>query len=136
VDPNDGVPLGVQIVRQVRLAVSAGRLREGDRLPAARELAAQLGVNFHTVRKAYADLAAEGLLEVGQGRGTFVTASGDGLRARELRALVREHVRRLAEDLAGSGVPEPEVESIVVEELRRALAAEARGEAGRSEEKP
>jgi GntR family transcriptional regulator len=126
VDPNDGVPLGVQIVRQIRLAVAAGRLAPGDQLPPARELAAQLGVNFHTVRKAYADLAQEGVLDVGQGRGTFVTDSAPRLGASALRGLVRAHVERLAEDLAGAS-PDPErVESVVVEELRRALGAKVR----------
>lgn len=122
-EPASGVPLGAQIARQIRLAVAAGRLGPGDQLPAARDLAAELGVNFHTVRKAYADLAAEGLLDVGQGRGTFVTEAGARLGAAELRALVRTHVTRLAEDLAGAPVDPERVEHLVVDEVRRALGA-------------
>jgi len=123
VDPNSGVPLGLQIARQIRLAVSAGRVAPGDRLPAARDLAAALGVNFHTVRKAYGDLEAEGLLVCEQGRGTFVSDAARSLSAGDLRALVRGHVERLAEDLAGAGVDAAALERIVAEELTRALGA-------------
>ncbi len=120
-DPTAGVTLGTQIVRQIRLAVAAGRIRPGEQLPPARELAADLGVNFHTVRKAYADLAVEGLLDVGQGRGTFVAEGAPRLGAADLRELVRRHVTHLAEDLAGAPIEPGRVESVVVDELRRVL---------------
>jgi GntR family transcriptional regulator len=51
-DANNGIPLGVQIVAGIRMAIAAQRLRPGDQLPSARDLAAELHVNFHTVRKA------------------------------------------------------------------------------------
>lgn len=120
IDPSSGVPLGQQIVRQIRLAVASGRIACGDQLPAARDLAADLGVNFHTVRKAYADLAVEGFLDVGRGRGTFV-AEAAALGAGELRAVVREHVTRLAADVAGAPIDGAQLEAVVVDELRRAL---------------
>ncbi len=126
VDPTSGVPLGAQIERQIRLAVAAGRLAPGERLPSARELADELGVNFHTVRKAYGELQAAGLLDVGQGRGTFVTEGGTGLGATAVREVVREHVGRLAADLAGGGVAPETLESVVVQELRRALSCDER----------
>lgn len=125
VNPNSGVPLGLQIVRQVRLALVTGRLHEGDRLPGAREMAASLGVNFHTVRKAYGDLEREGLLRCEQGRGTFAGKT-PRLDSARLRALVAEHCSRLAEDLAGAGI-EPEVLVMLVrEELAKALGSARR----------
>lgn len=135
-DPTGGVPLGVQIVRQIRLAVAAGRIRPGDQLPPARDLAARLGVNFHTVRKAYADLAGEGLLDVGQGRGTFVAEGAAPLGAAELRGLVRSHVERLAEDLAGAPADAARVEALVVEELRRAMNARSSPPSSQSPARP
>jgi GntR family transcriptional regulator len=127
IDPTSGVPLGRQIVRQIRLAVASGRVPPGGRLPPARELAATLGVNFHTVRAAYAELAKDGLLDVGQGRGTFVGAKAAALSASELRELVRSHAARLAADLAGGDVDTARVEELFVQELRRALSAERAG---------
>jgi len=127
VDPTDGVPLGVQIARQIRLAVASGRLAPGDRLPAARDLAAELRVNFHTVRKAFADLEAEGLLRCEQGRGTFVAPGAGPLTRGDLRDAVRGHLERLAEDLAGADLDPGAVEEMVVAELRRALRARRAG---------
>ncbi len=122
VDPNSGVPLGVQIAQQLRLAIAAGRLGAETRLPSARDLAADLGVNFHTVRKAYGVLETEGLLRVERGRGTTV-ATARRLRAADLRGLARRHVERLAEDLAGADVDVARLRSIVDAELRLAFGA-------------
>jgi GntR family transcriptional regulator len=119
IDPGSGVPLGTQITRQLRLAVASGRLAAGERLPSARDCAAQLGVNFHTVRKAYAELEREGLFETRRGRGTFVAARVSKLGAAELRELVAEHVGRLREDLAGSDVADQQVEDLLVDAWRR-----------------
>lgn len=127
VDPNSGVPLGVQIARQVRLAVAAGRVAPGERLPSARGLAAELGVNFHTVRKAYGELEAEGLLVVERGRGTTVSATARPMRTSDLRDLVRGHVERLVEDLAGAEIDVERLAETVDAELRRALAARRTG---------
>jgi len=123
IDPNAGEPLAVQIARQVRLAIAAGRLSPGERLPGSREMAALLGVNFHTVRKAWATLEADGLLRTVHGVGTFVAEGVRPLGAAALRQLVREHLERLAEDLAGTDIDPGEQESLLVEEWRRALGA-------------
>ena len=127
IDPTGGVPLGVQICRQIRLAVASGRLAPGDRLPAARDLAAELRVNFHTVRKAYGDLETEGLLRCEQGRGTFVADGAGPLTHGDLREVVRRHVERMAEDLAGAAVDPALLEALTGEELRRALGTARSG---------
>jgi GntR family transcriptional regulator len=123
VDPNSGEPLAVQIARQIRLAVAAGRVAAGDRLPGSRELAADLGVNFHTVRKAYAALEAEGLLRTEHGTGTFVAEGARPLGAADLRALVRRHLEALAQDLAGAPFEGTRVEQVLLDEWARLLGA-------------
>ncbi len=70
--PESHVPLYVQLRDQLRALVYMGELRPGDRIPASRELAAQLGVHRTTVANAYAELAAEGLIAGHVGRGTFI----------------------------------------------------------------
>ena len=52
--------------------IETGRLAHGDRLPSEMALAAQFGVNRHTLRRAINELAQKGLLEATAGRGTFV----------------------------------------------------------------
>ncbi len=70
--PESHVPLYVQIRDQLRALVSSGELRAGDRIPASRELANQLGVHRTTVANAYAELEADGLIQGHVGRGTFI----------------------------------------------------------------
>jgi len=128
-EPTSGIPLGLQIAGQIRLAVAAGRLAPGARLPSARDLSAELKVNFHTVRKAYGDLERDGILRLERGKGTFVAAGAPPLDPEGLRRIVRSHVERLAEDLAGIRAPRGEIEGLVREELARALGDEGAGNA-------
>jgi GntR family transcriptional regulator len=53
IDPSSGESLFDQLAAAVRAEVGRGVLRPGDRLPAARELAASLDINVHTVLRAY-----------------------------------------------------------------------------------
>ncbi len=66
------LPVYRQIAAAIRAEIEAGRLASGDRLPAIRDLAKELGVNRDTVATAYETLAGEGVVESGVGRGTFV----------------------------------------------------------------
>lgn len=68
VDPTAPVPLATQLSQQLTWLIAGGQLREGDQLPAIRDLAAQLGINLHTVRAAYQQLDAAGLISIRQGR--------------------------------------------------------------------
>jgi len=70
--PESHIPLYVQLRDQLRALVHSGELRTGDRIPASRELAGQLGVHRTTVANAYAELESEGLIQGHVGRGTFI----------------------------------------------------------------
>jgi GntR family transcriptional regulator, transcriptional repressor for pyruvate dehydrogenase complex len=63
-----------QIVRQIQDSIHNGGLKEGDQLPAERELAQQFGVSRTAVREAVKTLHEKGLVEAYPGRGTFVTS--------------------------------------------------------------
>ncbi len=67
-----GVTVWRQIAETLSADLKAGRLRPGDRLPTELELADRFRVNRHTVRRAVATLAEQGILRIEQGRGTFV----------------------------------------------------------------
>src|SRR5712671_4815049 len=78
--PQSHVPLYIQLRDQLRALVHAGDLRQGDRIPASRELATMLGVHRTTVANAYAELESEGLIQGHVGRGTFIKGNGNGLK--------------------------------------------------------
>lgn len=74
-DSTTGTPLAEQIAAQVRGGVARGEIRPGERLPSARDLGVSLGVNMHTVLRAYAALRDEGLLDLRRGRGAVIRGS-------------------------------------------------------------
>lgn len=78
-----------QIVDDLRARILDGRLPDGSRLPAERELAVQYGVSGATVREAVRVLSAVGLVSVRHGAGTFVTAAPDTMIGMSLASVVQ-----------------------------------------------
>jgi GntR family transcriptional regulator len=72
IDPRSGVPLYRQIIDQTLLAIAAGDLKPGQRLPTVRRLAVDLHVNPNTVSRAYRELEIRGIVTTHRGTGTFV----------------------------------------------------------------
>ncbi|HSF82076.1 MAG TPA: substrate-binding domain-containing protein [Anaerolineales bacterium] len=67
IQPNTGLPLATQLRQQITWLIATRGIEPGERLPSIRELAAQTGVHYHTVRSAYRQLASDGLLDFRHG---------------------------------------------------------------------
>ena len=72
IERGSSVPISRQIAEQLRAQCLSGSLAPGDKLPSVRELALQLAVNVNTVFRVYERLAAEKLIELRHGDGTYV----------------------------------------------------------------
>jgi GntR family transcriptional regulator len=72
-----------QIAAQIRLGVARGEVVRGEKLPSARDLAGSLGVNMHTVLRAYDSLREAGVIDLRRGRGAVVVG-GDAPAVRTL----------------------------------------------------
>ena len=83
INPSDKTPIFEQICKCVCRDIAVGTLREGDRLPSARELAKMLTLNPNTVAKAYGMLERDGIIYSVQGKGCFVATEN-------FRSAVRE----------------------------------------------
>jgi len=66
------IPIYSQLVDRIKHLVASGALKPGDQLPTVRMMAAELGVNFNTIARAYRILDEEGVLSTQRGRGTYV----------------------------------------------------------------
>ncbi len=95
ISPNDGVPIYLQIVNQVKYLVAAGRLAPGEEIPAIRVMAAQLLVNPNTVARAYLELERAGVVAKRHGSGTYVSSAGSPLARRERVKILTERVDAL-----------------------------------------
>lgn len=73
----------VQLCNQIIYGIANAELRQGDTLPSVRELAEDIGINMHTVNKAYAILRQEGYLRLDRRHGAVVAVNSDKLRAME-----------------------------------------------------
>jgi GntR family transcriptional regulator / MocR family aminotransferase len=107
-------PLTVQIVGQLRTAMTDGQLAAGERLPSTRALASTLGISRTVVTGAYAQLFAEGWIEGRHGSGTYVAdgasraGRGDGAAGRAADALAGRG--RQPGEQAGPGPASPVID--------------------------
>jgi GntR family transcriptional regulator len=115
----DARPMYLQIVEQVRERVAAGDWPPGKEMPSIRALAADLRVSVITVKRAYLDLEAEGVIVTRHGRGSFVADAQDLAQATH-RAELDAHLAAAARIAATLGMGESELAA----RLRRALHPE------------
>ena len=100
ISPNDGVPIYLQIVNQVKYLVAAGRLAPGEELPPIRVLAERLLVNPNTVARAYRELEQEGVVEKRRTAGTYVSDRASPLRRNQRLRILAERLDALLAELA------------------------------------
>jgi DNA-binding transcriptional regulator YhcF (GntR family) len=74
VDEGDPRPLYAQLVTQIKEQIMSGELSPGEELPSVRELSTSLGINLHTVHRAYQKLRDEGVIQLRLGRRAKVAA--------------------------------------------------------------
>lgn len=83
-------PIYEQLYTQISLQIAGGEIAPGEKLPAVREIAKQLGINPNTVQKSYAMLEQAGLINSMPAKGSYASLSpsgADGLRQEALGAL-------------------------------------------------
>jgi GntR family transcriptional regulator len=95
ISTNDGVPIYLQIVNQVKYLVACGRLAAGEELPPIRGLAEQLLVNPNTIARAYMELERDGIVAKRHGSGTYVSDAGSPLARKERMKILSERADAL-----------------------------------------
>ncbi len=83
IDFNSDQAIYMQLRDQIIMGIASSRFQEGDMLPSVRQLADSIGINMHTVNKAYTVLKQEGYVKVDRRRGVMVAVDIDRMRAIE-----------------------------------------------------
>ena len=116
-NPSSGVPIYLQLMEQVKHNIETGALRPGDQLPGIRPLAEELVINPNTVAKAYRELEHEGVIELRQGAGAFVSARARAQKQTDKVRAGRDAVADAIARLRRSGLSDEEIRRLVEAEL-------------------
>ncbi len=81
IDFNSDEAIYMQLRNQIILGIATERFREGDMLPSVRQLAENIGINMHTVNKAYTVLKQEGYVKVDRRKGATIAIDADKMQA-------------------------------------------------------
>ena len=99
IDFNSDEAIYIQLRNQIILGIATSRIQEGDTLPSVRQLADNIGINMHTVNKAYAVLKQEGYIKLDRRRGAVIALDIDKLRSIEHLREELYAMQELREDL-------------------------------------
>lgn len=83
IDFNSDEALYLQLCNQIIMGIATSRFREGDSLPSVRQMADNIGINMHTVNKAYSILRQEGYVKLDRRRGAVIAVDADKMRMLE-----------------------------------------------------
>lgn len=112
VNSSSMIPIYEQIMDQIKTAVLAGELKEGDGLPSVRGLSKDLKISALTVKKAYDNLEQDGFTVTVHGKGTFVAAVNPQLLREENQKDVEEDLERVIQKAGGCGMTQEELRSL------------------------
>ncbi|WP_433945419.1 GntR family transcriptional regulator [Paenibacillus sp. SN-8-1] len=101
-DMQSDVPIYTQLINQIIEGIASGRLEPGDALPSVRSMASDIGINLHTVNKAYTLLKQEGFILVHRQKGVVINPEGMPpiteeyvqQQQRQLRSIIAEAICR------------------------------------------
>ena len=113
IDFNSDEALYIQLRNQIIYGIATRQFHEGDALPSVRQLAEEIGINMHTVNKAYSLLRQEGFVTIDRRRGAIIAVDENKIKAMEemkenlivalakgcCRNVSREEVHRLIDEI-------------------------------------
>ncbi len=112
IDFNSEEAFYIQLRNQIIIGIATNQYQEGDTLPSVRQLADSVGINMHTVNKAYSVLKQEGFIRLDRRRGAVIALDMDKLRAiEELEMNLRVVLARAV----CKGITEEEAHQMVTE---------------------
>ncbi len=114
IDFNSDEAIYMQLRNQIILGVATSQIQEGDMLPSVRQLADDIGINMHTVNKAYKILVSEGVVE--QMKKGYAISATTPPKISEIRLM--EIKNQVEELLIDASIFEIDLENILIEKAK------------------
>lgn len=112
IDFNSDEAIYMQLRNQIIMGIATSRFQEGDMLPSVRQLADTIGINMHTVNKAYTVLKQEGYVKVDRRKGAMIAIDIDRLKALEE---VRQNLQVTLAQASCKNISREEVHALIDE---------------------
>lgn len=110
IDFNSEEAFYMQLRNQIIIGIATNQFREGDTLPSVRQLAENIGINMHTVNKAYTVLKQEGFIRLDRRKGAVIALDVDRLRTLEE---LQVNLRMVLAKAVCKGITEEEIHQMV-----------------------
>jgi DNA-binding transcriptional regulator YhcF (GntR family) len=108
VDFQSDVPIYIQLKQQIIEGIARGRLAEGESLPSVRQLAQDIGINLHTVNKAYSLLKEGGFIIMDRRKGAVINTR-QAMAAGDCREKLRDELAPIIAEVFCKGMKEEEL---------------------------
>lgn len=117
IDHNSRIPIYEQIKTQIMSLINTGILTPGDKLPSLRALASELSLNFNTIKKVFAQLEDDGVIESHPGAGFFV--SNSAIENKNVLSKAEEELRLTLTRVRDAGLSEEAALRILSETFKK-----------------
>ncbi len=115
IEANSAVPIYLQLAQKIIEGVARGELKPGDSLPSVRAFAADLGMNMHTVNKAYHYLEEKEFIQIMQKKGVFIHENGVRQASSVERNRLKQELRPIVAEALCLQLSQVDIESLINE---------------------
>ena len=115
---NDNIPIYIQLVEMIKTDIVSGKYQPGDKLPAVRDMAMELGVNPNTVQRAFSELEREDLVKSDRRNGRYVTDDKKKIKGL-LEILSEKYIDELFEKLNSLGMSDKQIVKMINNERKK-----------------
>ncbi|MDR4318919.1 GntR family transcriptional regulator [Niallia circulans] len=112
INPELEMPIYEQLTMQIMIGIIRQELQDGDVLPSVRSLAADLGVNMHTVNKSYHALEKKGLIQIIPKSGAIIRTN-NGIPTQEEQSRISNSLKPMIVEALVIGMKEKEITGLI-----------------------
>lgn len=111
IDPKSEIPIYTQLTNQIIEGIARGKLETGGSLPSVRVLAADLGVNMHTVNKSYHQLEQKGIIQIVPKSGAIIQVQHES--EQKLKERFKEDLKPLVAEALVVGLGNRQIKELI-----------------------